>query len=110
MIRLYTTLTKQTELAKVSADTNTIINTSLVEIKYLEEFGKYADALQCAESVNNYLNTTKLNSSIIEFTKTKGRLYWKTEIGQKLNLNSNDLGILQERYQTKRPKPLQLTI
>ncbi len=92
---------KATELAKVSADTNTIINTSLVEIKYLEEFGKYADALQCAENVNNYLNTTKLNSSIIEFTKTKGRLYWKNRDWTKAKLEFQKLRNLARKISNK---------
>ena len=92
---------KATELAKISADTNAIINTALLEIKHLEDFGRYADALKCAEGLNNYLNTTKLRSSIIEFTKTKGRLYWKNREWTKAKLEFNRLKNLARKISDK---------
>jgi len=94
-------LNKATELAKASTDTNIIINTALIEIKHLEEFGRYADALKCAENLNNYLNTTKLRSSIIEFTKTKGRLYWKNREWTKAKLEFNRLKNLAKKMSDK---------
>jgi tetratricopeptide (TPR) repeat protein len=66
------------DLATKANDTVEVLNTALFQLKQSEEVSRYADLGQQVQFIEKYLNPKTERAFLIDFEKTKGRIYWKT--------------------------------